>query len=202
MPTTTGARAPRRLTSTPQSVEPATSTASGWSPSSRSASARSAARSKTPLRPSRRVAAAAGAGAAARATAVVVRSRAAERVRGVADRAVAGAAAQVAAEGVQVEAVGSVLVVDGPPGEGRAVAPVVLRRHPADEAGRAVAALRSAPHGQLVLHGVEVVGRSRGPRTVTISWPSRDAAGTRQALIAVQARCRAGIPCGTWGARP
>ena len=46
---------------------------------------------------------------------------------------------------------------------GRAVGPVVLRRHRAHEAGRAVAALRAAPHGQLVLHGVQVV---RAPQSL------------------------------------
>ena len=80
----------------------------------------------------------------------------AERPGRVPDRAVAGAAAQVAADRVQVEAVGAVL------GVGlvvrRALGAVVLRGHRADEPGRAVAALRPAAGRQLGLDRVQVVG--------------------------------------------
>ncbi len=73
----------------------------------------------------------------------------------VADRPVAGAAAQVAAHRVQVEAVRAVLgvLVAGCP-----VRPVELRSHAADEPRRAVAALRPAPLGHLPLDGVQVIG--------------------------------------------
>ena len=107
------ARACRMLSSTPQSVEPATSLASGCSASRSSASARSAGRTKSPWLlgdVGRRTGAGAGrvdAGAAAGRSA----SGSPERVRRVADRPVAGAAAQVAAQRVQVEAVRAVLVV-------------------------------------------------------------------------------------------
>ena len=60
--TTYDARRPRRLASTPQSVEPATTVASGCSASRASASARSAGRAN----PATRVAATAGAGPACR----------------------------------------------------------------------------------------------------------------------------------------
>ena len=78
---------------------------------------------------------------------VILRGRA-EGVRGVADRPVAGAAAEVAAHRVQVEPVGAVLalgvvdVVEGLVGVvgrfrvGRPVGAVVLGGHAADEAGR------------------------------------------------------------------
>ncbi len=83
------------------------------------------------------------------------------------DRPVAGAAAQVAGEGVQVEAVGTALVVvrggtgcrvrlgRGAPGT------VELRGHRADEAGRAVAALRAAALGHLLLHRVQALWRAQ-----------------------------------------
>ncbi len=159
MPTTNGARAPRRLTSTPQSVEPATRTASGCSSSSRRRWARSTARSNTPLVPMRRVGAGAGAGRSSRSARTSCGSRAVEGEGGVTDRAVAGAAAQVAADGVEVEPVRPVLVVGV--GAAPAVRPVVLRRHRADEAGRAVPALGAAAHRELALDGVEGAGRSQ-----------------------------------------
>ena len=74
----------------------------------------------------------------------------------VADRAVAGAAAEVAADGVEVEAVGAVLRVGLV--VRRAVGAVVLRGHRADEAGRAVAALRPAADRELGLDRVQVAG--------------------------------------------
>ena len=111
-----------------------------------------------------RVCAGAGAPLGAAGGERVVAGRRTEREGGVTDRPVAGAAAQVAGQGVQVEAVGAVLVVralvpapwrapwSGPSGPGLAV---VLGGHAADEAGRAVAALRPAAHRQLVLHRVQ-----------------------------------------------
>ena len=86
----------------------------------------------------------------------VRRGGCAERPGRVPDRAVAGAAAEVAADGVQVEAVGAVLRVGLV--VRRAVGAVVLRGHRADEAGRAVAALRPAADRELGLDRVQVVG--------------------------------------------
>jgi hypothetical protein len=77
---------------------------------------------------------------------VVAVRRGAERLGRVQDRPVAGAAAQVAGERVVVEH----------PGLAPAGA-VVLRRHAADEARGAVAALRPAAHRHLLLHGVQGV---------------------------------------------
>ena len=115
----------------------------------------------------------------------VVGRRLAERVRGVPDRPVAGAPAQVAAERVQVEAVGPVLGVGaGARWPAARSGAVVLGRHAADEAGRAVAALRAAAHRHLVLDRVQRVGVVPSPSAVTTSWPSSDGDGTRQALIA------------------
>ena len=64
--TTNAARVPRRLTSTPQSVHPAMTVASGRSASSATAAARSAGRTNSVSPTRTRVAGAAGAGAAQR----------------------------------------------------------------------------------------------------------------------------------------
>ena len=124
----------------------------------------------------------------------VVRGRVAQRVRGVADRAVAGAAAEVArtaragrSRWGRARDVGRCAV-----GRGRALGPVVLGRHAADEARRAVAALRAAADGHLLLHGVQVAGRAE-PSAVTTSWPSSASAGTRQAFSAVHAAARRAV---------
>ena len=98
-------------------------------------------------------------GAAAGET--VVSGRRPERVGRVADRPVPRAAAEVAAQCVQVEPVGAVLVVarrcgrwwTGPPRS--AVRAVVLGSHAADESGRAVAALGTTADGHLPLHRVQ-----------------------------------------------
>ncbi len=93
-----------------------------------------------------------------------------QRVRGVPDGTVTRAPAQIAAQRVQVESVGPALVVgsvfladDGCSGfpvflSRRALRPVVLRCHGADETGGAVTALRAAAVGHLPLHRVQVLG--------------------------------------------
>ena len=116
----TAARAPRRLTSTPQSVQPATTVASGRSASSASASPRFAGPDELgSLRPRPGWARPPVRATAQRAASVVVPGRCAERVGGVPDRPVAGAAAQVPAQRVQVEPVGAVLVIPRVPVGGR-----------------------------------------------------------------------------------
>src|SRR5690606_40252617 len=81
---------------------------------------------------------------------------------GVADRAVAGAAAQVPAQRVQVEAVRAVLgVAAGRVRVRAAVRPVVLGGHAADEPRRAVAALGAAADRHLLLHRVQGGRRAR-----------------------------------------
>ena len=77
----------------------------------------------------------------------------AEGIRRVTNGAVAGAAAEVAAQGVQVEAVGGAVLLGG------ALA-VVLGGHARHEAGGAVAALRAAAPGEFALHRVEVRRRT------------------------------------------
>ncbi len=61
---------------------------------------------------------------------------------------------------------------------------VELGCHAAHETGGAVAALRPAACGHLLLHRVQGAGAPR-PSAVTTSWPSSASAGTRQALSAV-----------------
>ena len=146
MPMTSGVRAPRRLTSTPQSVDPATSTASGCRPTRSRASARSAGRTYEPATPSTRVAAGSGAAACIRVATGSSGDGPPEGVGGIPDRPVPGAPAQVARDRLEVEAVG--------------VGAVVLGGHRADETRGAVAALRPAAHGHLVLHGVQRLGRA------------------------------------------
>ena len=88
-----------------------------------------------------------------------------ERVRGVADRAVSGAPAEIPAERVQVEAVRTVLVVVAITGGfGPAVAAVELRRHAAHEAGGAVSALRAAAARHRILNRMQVHGRAEALR--------------------------------------
>ena len=99
--------------------------------------------------------------------------RSPQGVGGVADGPVAGAAAEVAAQGVQVETVGPALVVGrvlladdrgaglrpggrlGGRAGGLALGPVVLGGHGADEARGAVAALGASPERHLLLDGVQ-----------------------------------------------
>src|SRR5699024_11048581 len=85
-----------------------------------------------------------------------------EGVGGVADGAVARAAAEVAGQGVEIEAVGPAVTIGSPSsagdGIGRAFGPVVFGGHRADEAGGAVAALGSAAHRHLLLNGVDALG--------------------------------------------
>ena len=102
----------------------------------------------------------------------VVLVRVAERERGVADRAVAGAPAQVAAQRVQVEA-----VVRLP------VRAVVLGGHAADEARRAVAALRAAADRHLVLDRVQGLGRAEalgGDDLLAVERGRRQQAGVQR----------------------
>ena len=155
---TDAALAPRRLTSTPQSVEPATTVASGSSRSSRSASASVSGRAnERPL-----VAQLGRRGLGGRRAQPygerVVRRWGAEGIGRVADRAVAGAAAEVPAQRVQVEPVGTVLVVGLgiALARGAAIGPVVLGGHAADESRRAVPALRAPADRHLLLHGVQL----------------------------------------------
>ena len=105
-----------------------------------------------------------------------------ERLGGVADRPVAGAAAEVAADGVQVEAL--------------AVLAVVLRRHAAHEARRAVAALRAPALRQLTLHRVQVVGRAEplgGDDLLAVERERGQQAGVdRRPLAAAVVGARAG----------
>src|SRR5689334_1514600 len=71
---------------------------------------------------------------------------------------------------MQVKAVGSVLGIGGavrsrlaaaPARRGAPTGPVVLRGHAADEARRAVAALRAAPPRHLLLHGMQVARQAK-----------------------------------------
>ena len=98
-----------------------------------------------------------------------------ERVRGVADRAVAGAAAEVAAQRVQVEAVRSVLVVGGPlvapARRGRTRRPC-CRRSPACSSRTATRRARPSR----CCTGCSAPGAPR-PSAVTTSWPSSAAPG-------------------------
>src|SRR5690606_26710147 len=118
---------------------------------------------------------------------------------GVADGPVPRAAAQVAGQGVEVEAVGAHLVavrlaVRGP-GTLRAV---VLRRHRADEPGGAVPALGAAAGGHLALDRVEVALPARARRPAQAlrgddllalvgerGWQARVDRGPPGALLAV-----------------
>ena len=111
--TTRPARAPLRFTSTPQSVLPATTVASGSSARILSACWRSVGRTNCASASCSRVGTAAGAVAVRREASAVVGGREAEGVRRVHDRPVAGAPAQVAAERVEVEAVVAVVRVVG-----------------------------------------------------------------------------------------
>ena len=111
MPTLRAARACWRLRSTPQSVEPATSWASGRSAMMSSVSASDVGRTNSPWVLVTAVCDGAGAGWEQRVIERVVLPRLAQGVRGVADRPVAGAAAQVAAQRVQVEAVRTVFMI-------------------------------------------------------------------------------------------
>ena len=144
MPMVSAARACRMFSSTPQSVDPATSRASGCSASRSSASARSAGRTKSPWPLVIRVGGRGrrGLGRAGR-TAGRRRPGCAERVGGVPDRPVAGAAAQVAAQRVQVEAVRPVLVVGACPA--RALAVGRARRLPGRSGSASAAPVRPVP---------------------------------------------------------
>ena len=93
----------------------------------------------------------------------IVAVRHPELICRIANRPVPGAAAQVAAQRMQVEPVrpdvgvrlaGERVAVR----PGHPVAPVVLPRHAADEAGRAVAALRPAARRHDLLHRVQRLG--------------------------------------------
>ena len=215
--TTCRRRAPRRLVSTPRSVEPASTTASGCASRTRSAVrevGRALERAVPVRHPGRR---GRGRRCGAPGGERVVGGRRLQRLRRVQDRPVAGAAAQVAAERV-VPGLGG-RARDGP------VAPVVLRGHRAHEARRAVAALRPAAHRHLALDGVqrvrlpEALGRhdllavegqrgdqagvERGPlRRVAVGPGDEDRAGPALALGAAllgagEARGRAGSPAPT-----
>ena len=164
--TTYDARRPRRLASTPQSVDPATTTASGCS-------ARSVERlgevggTGEPVDPGRHRR---GRGARLPLGQRVHGCGTAEGAGRVADRAVAGAAAEVAGDRVQVEPVRPCL----------AVGPVVLRRHRAGEAGRAVAALGAACGGEPGLDRVQLLGRAepfRGDDLLPVEREGRHQAG-------------------------
>ncbi len=134
-------------------------------------------------------------------------------VGGVADGAVAGAAAEVAAQGVQVKAVGSAFVSGGVffaldlragflavgvIGR-RAFGAVVLRGHRAHEAGGAVAALGAAAGGHFALHRMELAGAARsgcsaeafgGDHFLPVEgdggWQTRVDGGPAGAIIAVR----------------
>ena len=154
----------------------------------------------------------------------VVRVGIAERVRGVLDRPVAGAAAEVAAERVQIEAVGAVFVIGCLTGSHRidvavagaalgrgavgvglglggalgvagrsSIRPVVLADHRADEARRAVAALRATPVGHLLLHRVQGLDRAEafgGQHLLTLEAGGGHQAGVdrRPATAAIRLR--------------
>ena len=123
----------------------------------------------------------------------VVRGREVQRVGGVADRAVSGAAAQVPAHRVQVEPVRPVLMVGRPLAvaagiRGGPVRPVVLGGHRADEAGRAVAALGAAAVRHLPLHRVQ-----RARRAETLG-------GDQLLAIQREHRHQARVQCGPEGA--
>lgn len=105
-----------------------------------------------------------------------------QHLRRVEDRVVAGAAAQVTADRVEVE-----LVLP--------VGPVTLRGHAAHRAGRAVAALPA--HLHLVLHPVQL-GHGAQSLEVTTPWPSRAAAGTKHVLTIVHS---VGLPTPGGGPR-
>ena len=156
------------------------------------ASDRLVGRTNSPSGSTIRVCGTAGGGAARRAAKASSSGGHTQCVGGVLDRPVAGAATEVAAHGVQVEAVGTVLalrvldVAEGLVGVvGRLrvltpVGPVVLGRHAADEAGRAVAALGPAADRHLLLHRVE--GRRRaetlgGDDLLAVEGGRRDEAG-------------------------
>lgn len=108
---------------------------------------------------------------------VLVRGRT-DGERGIANRAIAGAPAQVPAQRVQIETVRTVLgvgVVARVSAVARlpvraAVGPVVLGGHTADESRSAVAALGAATDRHLLLHRVQggrcagLAAWSRGPR--------------------------------------
>ena len=161
-PTTNGARRPRRLTSTPQSVEPATSTASGCSREQREGLGEGAPAGRSAARSRRAGWRGGGRGSAAPGGERVVGGGRAEGVRGVPDRPVAGAAAQVAARAragrsrwARARASGPSVRVGGHRGR-----PVVLGGHAADEARRAVAALRPAAHASSRCTGCRASGRA------------------------------------------
>ena len=113
----------------------------------------------------------------------VVGGREAERVGSVLDGAVPGAPAEVAAERVEVEAVvavvGVVLLGTGAVG-GLPRGAVELGRHAAHEPRCAVAALRTAADGHLVLDRVQVVGSTQalgGDDLLAVEAGRRDEAG-------------------------
>src|SRR5690606_16404324 len=131
----------------------------------------------------------------------VVASGRAQGVGGGRGRRVAGAPAQVARRGGEAEAVGPDLVLARTL-VGRALvrAPagtVELGGHGADEARRAVAALRTAAHGHLALHGVERVGAAQaldGADLLAVQGGHGDEAGVDGdplgGWLAVRARAR------------
>ncbi len=125
----------------------------------------------------------------------VVRGRGVEGVGGVPDRAVTRAAAEVPAQRVQVEPVRAVLMIlsvvrgrRGPVARGGGLGggplgPVVLGRHAADEAGRAVAALGAATAGHLVLHRVQCARLAealRGDQFLPVEGQDRHQAGVER----------------------
>ena len=130
----------------------------------------------------------------------VVVARLSERPGRVADRAVAGAAAEVAAHRVQVEAVRAVLVVlhgvgAGAVGvSGRAGRAVELGGHAAHEAGCAVAALGAAAVGHLALDRVQHVGAAEtfgGDDLLAVERRGRHQAGVDGGPLGAVDRARA-----------
>ena len=127
--------------------------------------------------------------------------RRAEGVGGVADGPVAGAAAQVSAQRVQIKTVGALVCSPLPRGGGPPFRTVVLGRHGADKAGRAVAALGTAAVRHFALDRVELLGaagtRSASEPLGRDNFPAVESQRRRQAGVdggpagAVRARRRA-----------
>ena len=196
MPMLSSARACLRLRSTPQSVEPATSLASGCSGQQVEGLGQGCRADVVAVRPVMVAGTGAGRGRGGAGGERVGRLRVLQRVRRVPDRPVAGAAAQVAAQGVQIEAVRAVLVVGRRRLRGRARSPRPRRsrsapggrtRPPSSRRNRGCSSRTANRRGppSPAAPDAAPAGVPR-PSAVTTSWPSSAAAGTRQALIAVQ----------------